>query len=425
MIKRIRISGYKSFKHLDLKLGPLSVIFGPNASGKSNLLDAIYLISKMATEKTLTEAFSEHRGLPLESFYYGDEGYEQLLNKETVKMHFEVDVALSNEVVQKTNRIIREKMRGIDIDTPKSGFVRERLLRYSLVIEALTRTGHLRVVNERLAALRRDGEEKKSRAPFLERVEHEGSPRLHLRTEGQGHPFYYDVGLDHTVVSTPLYERHYPHITALREEMSRWQLFHLEPRSFMRKEEPVVEVNKIGPRGNNLAAFLNTMQQQDNRAFEDFNLAFNMVMPVEAGLKVERLKDGRLMLHVVENGLPCPARLVSEGTLRLVGLLAAVAPSSPDTVVCLEEPDTGVDPARLKIIADILKQASRDGAKQIITTTHSPLLLDHFDDKELFVSRKQDRQTTIAPFNAVGPVFRRRSIQRALQDVIAGGDCGG
>ena len=73
MIKRIKIEGYKSFKSLDLKLSPVSVIFGPNASGKSNLCDAIQLISRMATCKTISEAFEGHRGFPLESFYYGDD----------------------------------------------------------------------------------------------------------------------------------------------------------------------------------------------------------------------------------------------------------------------------------------------------------------------------------------------------------------
>jgi len=46
MLKRIKIEGYKSFKQFELRLRPLMVIMGPNATGKSNFLDALYLLSK-------------------------------------------------------------------------------------------------------------------------------------------------------------------------------------------------------------------------------------------------------------------------------------------------------------------------------------------------------------------------------------------
>ncbi|HPO09482.1 MAG TPA: AAA family ATPase, partial [bacterium] len=69
MLKRIRIQGYKSIRDLDIKLTGLSVLFGPNASGKSNLLDALQLLSRIATSRTLKEAFEPpYRGKPLESF---------------------------------------------------------------------------------------------------------------------------------------------------------------------------------------------------------------------------------------------------------------------------------------------------------------------------------------------------------------------
>ena len=49
MLKRIKIQGYKSLVNLELNLKPLSVLVGPNASGKSNLLDALQLLSQIAT----------------------------------------------------------------------------------------------------------------------------------------------------------------------------------------------------------------------------------------------------------------------------------------------------------------------------------------------------------------------------------------
>jgi hypothetical protein len=66
MIRRLKVRGYKSLKDVEVYFEPLSVIFGPNAAGKSNLLDALNMISRIVTRKNLKEAFEGQRGLPLE-----------------------------------------------------------------------------------------------------------------------------------------------------------------------------------------------------------------------------------------------------------------------------------------------------------------------------------------------------------------------
>ncbi len=63
MIRRIRIDGYKSLRGVELALRPLTLIIGPNAGGKSNLFDALGLLSRMATRPSLADAFREHRGI--------------------------------------------------------------------------------------------------------------------------------------------------------------------------------------------------------------------------------------------------------------------------------------------------------------------------------------------------------------------------
>ena len=46
MIRRVKIQGYKSLKDIEVELQPLTVIIGPNAAGKSNLFDALGLLSR-------------------------------------------------------------------------------------------------------------------------------------------------------------------------------------------------------------------------------------------------------------------------------------------------------------------------------------------------------------------------------------------
>ena len=64
MLTKIEIHGFKTFEDFKIDLGPFMVIVGPNASGKSNLFDAIRLLSRLA-EKDLRSAVKELRENPM------------------------------------------------------------------------------------------------------------------------------------------------------------------------------------------------------------------------------------------------------------------------------------------------------------------------------------------------------------------------
>jgi len=201
--------------------------------------------------------------------------------------------------------------------------------------------------------------------------------------------------------------------------------YYLEPKTLMREEVPLAEIDSLGPRGENLAAFLNTLKYRHKKDFESLNLSLKRILPTDASIEVEHLKEGRVGLRLSENDLWFSARLISEGTLRLIGLLAAIHPKNPATMVAFEEPENGVHPVRLKIISDVLRNAAQSYGKQIILTTHSPILPEYFENKDLFVCGKEGHQTTIKPFPSFGPLYRRRDIEHALEDRIVRGDFGG
>ena len=191
MLKRIRIKGYKSLGDVEATLEPLTVLFGPNASGKSNFLDALQLLSRMATSRTLKEAFDPpYRGKPLESFSFGGAGLKGLVEQDHLHFSIEADLLLSDAVVKSVEREIRD-MRQPSGDRSSEAAngrakVRERHLRYRIVVEMLPKSGVLRVADEYLAALTRKGEPSRSRKPFLERHD----DKLRLRLERQAHPRY-------------------------------------------------------------------------------------------------------------------------------------------------------------------------------------------------------------------------------------------
>ena len=75
MLTRIHVRGYKSLDDCTVRLAPLTVLFGPNAAGKSNFLDALQMLSRVAVGPTLKDAFDPPcRGKPLESFTLGSDG---------------------------------------------------------------------------------------------------------------------------------------------------------------------------------------------------------------------------------------------------------------------------------------------------------------------------------------------------------------
>jgi predicted ATPase len=424
MIKRFKVKGYKSLRDMEVRFEPLNIIFGPNAAGKSNLLDALNLISRLVTSKNLKEAFEQHRGLPLESFYYGQKGYEKLLQEETASAEFEVDIELSDSTISEVERLIAEKRKGMGAEEKVQKRLTERNLRYSVTIQILPKSGYLRVIDESLKALKQDGTVK-ARKAFVEKEISSGKERLHLRMEGQAHPVYYDLGLDHTIVSTSLYEPHYPHIAAFRREISTWKFYYFEPRNLMREDVPVAQIDALGPRGENLAAFLNAIRANDGKQMEAFNLSLKHLLPSIDLVDVDMTKEGLLSLKVIEKGLPYSSRVISEGTLRILGLLAAFHPASPSTLIGYEEPENGVHPTRLKLVADLFKNTQSLYHKQIIINTHSAIFPSYFDDHFLFVCRKEGSDTQIIPFRTAGPLFKKEDISTALEERILRGDYGG
>ena len=417
MLKRIHIRGYKSLEDVEVRLSQLVVLFGPNASGKSNLLDALQLLSKLGTSRTLKEAFDPpYRGKPLESFTIGPNGIKGLLEQERLSFSIEADLNLSDAVVEAVNRQIRE-MRRPHGDTGKErgklpARVRERDLRYRIEVEMLPRSGLLRVTDEYLAALNSRSQPTRRRKPFLERQ----GERIHLRHEGQAHPTYYDRYLDHSILSMPHYPPHYPHLAAAQRELQSWQFFYFEPRERMRAANPVKEVRHIGLMGEELAAFLNTVKATDPRQFRGIEKALHALMPNIDGIEVEVSGLGEVELRLREGGVAIPARVLSEGTLRMLGLLALSGVGEGSALVGFEEPENGVHPRRIQLIAALLKTQQTLRRTQYIVTTHSPVLPDLLEDSSLFVMNRIERKTRIEPFSTWGPLRRGRAIEQALSD---------
>jgi len=81
----------------------------------------------------------------------------------------------------------------------------------------------------------------------------------------------------------------------------------------MRENVPAAEIYAIGSRGENLAAFLNTLKVNDGKKLEAFNLSLKYLLPTIERVNIDHTKEGLLSLRIIENGLEYSSRVISEG----------------------------------------------------------------------------------------------------------------
>ena len=170
--------------------------------------------------------------------------------------------------------------------------------------------------------------------------------------------------------------------------------------------------------GEELAAFLNTLRNLDPFQFRAVEKALHSLIPSITGIRTEVNKVGEVELSLMEGTVAMPARVVSEGTLRALGLLALSGVKDPTALIGFEEPENGVHPRRIREIAKILENRAESGNTQLIVTTHSPILPDHISNECLFVCQKKDSGTIIKPFQTLGPLFLSSEIDTALEEEI-------
>lgn len=410
MLKRIHIKGYKSLEDVEVELKDLTVLVGPNAAGKSNFLEAIQLLSRLATERNIKEAFQyPHRGKPLEAFTVKDGGFAGLRESRKLSFSIEVDLCLSDAVVESVNLLIQQ-MRGSGVNGEQNGRsrVREKYLRYRLEIEMLPNSAVLRVADEYLTALNARGEPSKKRKPFIER---EGE-KIHLRMEGQGHPTYFERYLDHTILSISHYVPYYPHLEAVWRELNSWNFFYLEPRELMRSPVPLKPVDNIGPMGEELPGYLYSLMKSDPEQFEALNRAMRVLINGIDEIDPFVNDIGEAEFRLKADGVPFSARLLSEGTLRLIGILASAGRGGSSSLVGFEEPENGVHSGIVSLIADFLRTQVHVGKAQYIVTTHSKELASKLIE-DLYVVKRNGQMTEIEYPDSIGTLLQYLTLDEA------------
>lgn len=367
LIQSIRLQNFLSFgpSAEELELKSLNVLIGPNASGKSNLIEAIAFLR--ATPKDLLLPIRDGGGV-MEWLWKG-EGKNPVAEIDATIYYPDGTMPLRHRLaftmVGQRFELIDE---AVENEHPVYGLPDVRFYyRYQ--------RGHPVL------------------SVFVEPIENENHDRHERKLRRE------DLALDQSVLSQRKDPDLYPEITFLNTQYSKislfreWNLGRYTPPRLPQKAdlpEDFLEENvcNLGLVLNNLEhrrGFKNLLiqkLQQFHGAIEDFSV---------------KVQGGTVQIFLYEKGLqePIPATRLSDGTLRYLALVSILCHPSPPPLICIEEPEIGLHPDILPTIADLMIEASY--RTQLIVTTHSEILVDALTNtpEAVIVCEKTHGSTTM------------------------------
>lgn len=396
MLTRLKIQGFKNIVDANIKFGPFTCIAGKNGVGKSNLFDAIMFLRDL-TEYSVIDAATRVRDP------HGKTGDLRALFTQTQegispKLSFEADILVPQEIKDDFGRITQ----------PKATFLNYRIeLEY---IEADHNNNEsIKISSERLTYIRK--RDSKRRIGFARKKEFLGSVvqgekrsdfisteiengiqiiKLH-QDSGGGPPSRFPAkDLPRTILGG-INSFEYPTALAARREIQSWLQLQLEP-SALRKPDNFYAEGNVTETGEHLPSTLLRLGEYEE-------VANNLSELVDvSSVYVDEDQSRRLRTLMVKgrDGVSHPARSLSDGTLRFLALSIINADKNSGRLICLEEPENGIHPSKIKSIIEILQKICVDPdyavdednpLRQVIINTHSPSVVSNLPEDALIFAR--------------------------------------
>lgn len=407
MITRIKIDGFKSLLNAELFLGPFTCIVGANAVGKSNFFDAIIFLSHLA-DKTILEAAKsirseeqKHSNIRDIFFKSGEKQYNQIL--------FEVDLLVP---------------RSAEDDLGQVATTSTTSLRYKLVLrynsgKDFLQSQPIEIVEESLSPMTRDDAKKSIGFSYnnewYSSVVYGRKGTQLISTNGGKIKLHQDQGggggratefipekMPRTLLSTVNAET--PTAFLVRQEFRSWQMLQFEPTS-LRQASSFHEVlnAKIDNRGRNIPATLYKLSQ--NEEYDVCRQVLFLLRDLVGDIRriyINRDEKRELLTLMVEfkNGLALPAQSLSDGTLRFL-CLSVIQESNQSGLICMEEPENGINPQKIKAIVNLLQTLSLDPymaidnaqnpMRQVVINTHSSRLISIVPEDSLYMAVTKEK----------------------------------
>jgi len=438
MITRIKINGFKSLVETELYFGPFTCIAGANAIGKSNFFDALSFLSNLA-DKTIIDAAKSVRSENLKHSNIRDIFFRSGSNY-MFKMSFEVDMLIPQN--------------GID-DLGQQAEATITSLRYILHLKLNDESGDkepIEIEREELKPISQT-ETKKSlffehkkdwidsilygrRSSKIDFISTDNEKiRLHQDgSKGRSTDFIAQK-MPRTLISTVTAES--PTAFLARQEMRNWTMLQFEP-SALREPNSIYEVKnaEIKANGLNLPATLFRLhsEKKDKDVYQ--NLTNKLKDLVEDVKEISVDKDEKRDLLTLQlqfrGGLVLPAQSLSDGTLRFLGLAIIEEDSYGSRLICLEEPENGINPKKIHEMVKLLEGMACDTEyavdednplRQVFINTHSPIVVSAVSDESLYLAKSKEnynetfnKKITFTGFSALKNTWKTDTNKLPLVD---------
>lgn len=337
--QELTIEGLLSFgETTHFEFGRLNILVGPNGSGKSNLIDCVRVFRYAPYD--IQEAFK-------------DSGFDEWLYKGVSKQSGTAFLQVTTNVPELPGPVRHQVRLGPPLNSrpPLEELVSNTDEQLSLYFVGSLAGG---------ATVNVSGAGKRQRERKLSDKEYDPFQSIlsQIRDVGQ-----------------------YPEITRLASLYGKIRIYSewtFGRNSTLREATPTARSdNTLSESMKDLALILNALER--TAAHERIRVLLRELKETYLDY-VTRILFGKVGLELVEAPFdrPLPAKRLSDGTLRFLALAAILLPSDPPPLICLEEPELGMHPDMIRLVAGMIVDASAKA--QLIVTTHSENLLTALQD---------------------------------------------
>ena len=372
IINRVQVLNYGCLHYVDVPLDRFHVFIGPNASGKSTLMDAIKFVSDVVRDGV--DAAYRSRASNFADLIWG-----RPENLKEQRFEIALEFGLPEEVrakmpEQRPFSIFRYEMAvATNVETGRIGLAEEK---GSLLLQSTQKTRQVSMFPDPMAPSRTILQPSGRGRRTVFRMGEGGRSRFSDETVEVTGSVNWNPGLtlssDRSAMSIlPDYDDKFPASTRvlvfLRDKVIPLAL----NSERMRQASPPGMGEELRPDGSNVPWVADALLQQDNRRAEWWMGHMRSALDGFKSVRVIDRPDDRhkyLMLKY-ENGLEVPSWKASDGTLRFMALTLLANLPNATGLYMIEEPENGIHPGALE---ELFNSLSCVYDAQVLLATHSP-----------------------------------------------------
>jgi predicted ATPase len=367
MIKEVTLRNFYSFKDCTIPLNKdVNIAVGINGSGKSNLLKAIALLKEGVSGVGLKKHVIDTLGGFDNIFYKGSSAKKA----EPIQLIFRFDKDVLNKYGDEFPDDVIYSIILFKQPSTNNYYVKEKVkFQNTDTIFDL-----LHFENGRGVLMEENSNKERNSVSYINLVE---STELALSKIFDSYRFF--------------------HLSVLRKEIGDIAIytnFNTTPTSPIRRPILATSESKLLADGANLPQILNTLKISNKNVFNQIIAKLNEVNPQFKDIDFNFI-GGNIELMLEESNFNSSVHVsnISDGTLRFLCLLSVLYNPDSGSLICIDEPETGLHPDMISTISNAILDAS--GKSSLIIPTHSDKLLNHFEIEHVRVFEKNTENASV------------------------------